>query len=76
MLVYVFKSFDGVYGFTKSETGENLPSNCAPWTSFKSIQLNEHDAPRFGLKAPEAMKIIDRDGYYLSKISIKFEEFE
>jgi len=44
MLVYLFRGPGRVFGVTAAESGENLPSKFAPWTAFKSIELNR-DVP-------------------------------
>lgn len=74
MKIYIFRSIDGVYGLTAEKLELKLPNSVGPWAYFKEIEMNIEDDPRIGVSPAEALPLIDRDGYYLTRVQLVFNE--
>jgi hypothetical protein len=59
MTIHIFRGPGRVFGLTKDATGANLPSKFAPWTAFKSLELNREGPPTPGVNADECLTDIE-----------------
>ena len=73
MLVYLFRGPGRVFGVTAAESGENLPSKFAPWTAFKSIELNR-DVPTPGINPAECLDDIEKYGFHVTDAHVRITE--
>jgi hypothetical protein len=74
MLVHIFRGPGRVFGCTEDATGANLPSRFAPWSSFKSIELNRDGAPTPGLNAVECLDDIEKHGFHITDAHVRITE--
>lgn len=44
MQVHIFRGPGRVFGFTTQSSGENLPSQFAPWATFKSAEMRQGES--------------------------------
>jgi hypothetical protein len=65
-------------GLTPDKTGANLPKEACPggnWVYWQTIEVNPGDPARIGAPTGnEILAAIERDGYYINDVTIKFEE--
>jgi len=73
MLVHTFRGPGRIFGFTQDSTGANLPQQFAPWTSFKSIELNR-DQPNPGVNANECLDDIEKFGFHITDAHTRITE--
>lgn len=66
MVVNIFRGPGRVFGFTTLANGDNLPSQLAPWTAFKKIELKTDGQPVAGVNAAECMDDIEKYGFHLT----------
>lgn len=73
IIVHIFRGLEGRFGLTTDELGANLPTSLAPWSYKKTIELNETDPPRVGVRLPprELFEIIKRDGCFIDRPRIR-----
>lgn len=55
-----------MFGATQDEAGANLPPRFAPWTAFKTIELNRNGEPVPGIDATECLDDIEGHGFYIT----------
>jgi hypothetical protein len=65
MLVHLFRGPGRVFGVTQDAAGANLPLHFAPWTHFKSIELNR-DEPTPGLNTNECLDDIEKYSFHIT----------
>jgi hypothetical protein len=70
MLVHLFRGPGRIFGATEDETGANLPSLHAPWTPFRSLDLNRGDVIP-GLNPDECLDDIAAHGHYLTDAHVR-----
>ena len=66
MLVYIFRGPGRVFGCTARASGDNLPSTLAPWTAFKTLDLERDGQPTPGIKTGECLDDIDKYGFHIT----------
>lgn len=66
MLVHIFRGPGRVFGFTEDATGANLPSQFAPWSAFKSLELSRDGEPRPGVDTEACLADIERHGFHVT----------
>ena len=77
MLVHIFKASGNWYGFTREESGTNLPGDKGPWVWMKSVEMiPDHPASGIGVDEYQVLIAINATGYYLTNAAIHFEEKE
>lgn len=74
MELYLFRSTGRIFGATPSAAGENLPSKFAPWTAFKTIELNRDGPPIPGLNTAECLDDIEKYGFYVTDAHVRITE--
>ena len=70
MLVHVFRGPGRVFACTCDATGANLPPKFAPWTPFKSVDLNR-GSPTPGLDTDECLDDIERHGFHVTDAHVR-----
>jgi hypothetical protein len=55
-------------------TGANLPSQFAPWTTFKSIDLNREGQPTAGVNTNECLGDIQKHGFHITDAHVRITE--
>jgi hypothetical protein len=73
MQVHIFRGPGRVFGVTQVQGGENLPSQFAPWTPFKTIELTR-DAPTPGLNAAECLDDLERYGFHITDAHVRITD--
>jgi len=63
-----------VFGCTQDATGANLPSQFAPWTTFKSIDLNREGEPTAGVNTNECLGDIQKHGFHITDAHVRITE--
>jgi hypothetical protein len=66
MLIHIFRGPGRVFGFTEDAIGANLPSQFAPWNSFKSIELSRDGEPTAGVDNLECLDDIQKHGFHIT----------
>ena len=74
MRVHIFRGPGRVFGFTQDATAANLPSQFAPWTTFKSIDLNRDAEPTPGVDANECLEDIEKHGFHVTDAHVRITE--
>jgi hypothetical protein len=74
MLIHIFRGPGRVFGFTEDATGANLPSQFAPWNSFKSIELSRNGEPRPGVHTEECLSDIEKHGFHITDAHVRITE--
>ena len=74
MQVYIFRGPDRIFGFTEDASGSNLPSRFAPWTSFKTIELERGGAPTPGVNGEDCLDDIGRHGFHVTDAHVRITE--
>lgn len=73
MLIHLFRGPGRVFGCTTDSTGANLPTKFAPWTAFKSIDLNR-DVPTPGLNTNECLDDIQKHGIHVTDAHVRITD--
>ena len=66
MLVHIFRGPGRVFGFTEDATGANLPSQFAPWSAFKSVELSRDGARAPGVDSEACLADIEKHGFHIT----------
>jgi hypothetical protein len=74
MTVHFFRGPGRVFGCTKDATGANLPSKFAPWSAFKSIELNRGGAPTPGVDTDACLDDIERYGFHITDAHVRITD--
>jgi hypothetical protein len=74
MRVHIFRGPGRVFGCTQDATGANLPSQFAPWTTFKSIDLNREGEPTAGVNTNECLGDIQKHGFHITDAHVRITE--
>lgn len=70
MQVYLFRGLGRVFGITTVETGDNLPAKFAPWTAFKTIELNRGETVA-GVDSEECLDDIEAYGFHVTDAHVR-----
>jgi hypothetical protein len=73
MQVHIFRGPGRVFGFTEQPSGINLPQKYAPWTAFKTIQL-QHGSHMPGVDTDECLRDIENYGVHVTDAHIRITE--
>jgi len=73
MLIHIFRGPGRVFGFTQDAMGVNLPSQFAPWNSFKSVELSRGE-PRPGVNTDECLDDIEKHGFHITDAHVRITE--
>jgi hypothetical protein len=74
MQVHIFRGPGRVFGFTTLASGENLPSKFAPWSAFKSVELERDGPPVPGVDAMECLDDIEKYGFHVTDAHARITE--
>ena len=74
MQVHIFRGPGCVFGFTEDATGANLPSQFAPWSAFKSIELSRTGEPTPGVDTNECLGDIEKYGFHITDAHARITE--
>jgi hypothetical protein len=74
MRVHIFRGRGRVFGFTEQATGANLPAQCGPWSTFKTIDLNRGGEPTAGVDANECLDDIEKHGVHITDAHVRITE--
>ncbi|MBC7479228.1 MAG: hypothetical protein H7317_14210 [Pseudorhodobacter sp.] len=74
MQFFIHRSEHGGSALTPDSAGQNLPPQSAPWTYVGELDLVEGAASPSGLDVIEALRLLDRDGYYIPPPSVELDE--
>jgi hypothetical protein len=73
MQVHIFRGPDRIFGFTAHSDGTNLPSQYAPWTAFKTIDLTR-GTTQAGVSVTECLDDIETHGFHLTDAHVRITE--
>jgi hypothetical protein len=73
MQVHIFSGPDRIFGFTAHSDGTNLPSQYAPWTAFKTIDLTR-GTTQAGVNVTECLDDIKKHGFHLTDAPVRITE--
>jgi hypothetical protein len=73
MRIHIFKGPGRVFGCTGDVTGGNLPSQFAPWSVFKSVELSRGE-PTPGLDTDECLDDIEKYGFHITDAHARITE--
>lgn len=74
MQVHIFRGPGRVFGFTEDATGSNLPSQFAPWTAFKTVNLNREGEPTPGVDAKNCLDDIEKHGFHITDAHVRITD--
>jgi len=73
MQLHIFRGPGRVFAFTEDPSGKNLPLKYAPWTPFKSVEL-QRDQPTPGVDSNECLRDIERFGIHVTNAHLRITE--
>jgi hypothetical protein len=73
MQVHIFKGTGRIFGFTANQSGENLPQKYAPWTAFKTIELQRNERTP-GVDANDCLNDIEAHGVHVTDAHVRITE--
>jgi hypothetical protein len=73
MQVHIFRGPDRIFGFTAHSDGTNLPSQYAPWTAFKTIDLIR-GTTQAGVNVTECLDDIEKHSFHLTDAHVRITE--
>jgi hypothetical protein len=74
MLIHIFRGPGRVFGCTGDATGANLPSQFAPWNTFKSIELSRDGGPTPGVNTEDCLADIEKYGFHITDAHVRITE--
>ena len=73
MQVHIFKGPGRVFAFTAEPSGANLPSRYAPWTAFKSVEMQQ-DEPIPGVDVDDCLRDLEIHGVHVTDAHARITE--
>lgn len=73
MQAHVFRGPGRVFAVTTDPSGDNLPSKYAPWTAFKTIELQE-GVPTPGLVVDDCLRDLEVHGVHITEAHVRITE--
>lgn len=73
MQVYLFRGPGRVFGCTTESSGANLPSKYAPWTAFKTVELQKGE-PTPGLVVDDCLRDLETFGVHVTDAHVRITE--
>ena len=73
MQVYAFRGPGRVFGFTTDPSGSNLPAQYAPWTPFKTIEMQEGERVP-GVDVADCLRDIGARGVHVTDAHVRITE--
>ena len=74
MQIHIFKGPGRVFGCTEDATGVNLPSQFAPWSAFKTVELSRDGEPVPGVNTDECLDDIEKYGFHITDAHVRITE--
>jgi hypothetical protein len=74
MLVHIFRGPARVFGFTEDATGANLPAQFAPWTGFRSLELERGGEPNPSFNTDECLQDIEAHGFHITDAHVRITD--
>ncbi len=74
MQIHIFRGPGRVFGLTEDATGGNLPTQFAPWSAFKSVELSREGEPTPGVDSNECLDDIERHGFHITDAHVRITE--
>ena len=65
MLIHIFRGPGRIFGFTAAAEGSNLPADYGPWSSFKSLDMEE-GKPQPGVDVDDCLADVLAYGFHLT----------
>ena len=73
MQVHLFRGPGRVFGFSSDSTGVNLPSKYAPWTAFKTVEMQK-DIPIPGVVVNDCLRDLEIHGVHVTDAHVRITE--
>jgi hypothetical protein len=73
MQVHIFRGPGRIFGFTGNSSGENLPTQYAPWATFKTLEMARGEAQP-GVNVAECLDDIDEFGFHLTDAHVRIAQ--
>jgi hypothetical protein len=73
MQVHIFRGPGRVFGFTTDSSGANLPPKYAPWTAFKTIELQK-DQPVPSVDVNDCLNDLESFGVHVTDAHVRITE--
>ena len=74
MLIHIFRGPGRVFGFTKDVMGANLPSQFAPWSTFRSLEVSRDGEPNPSFNTGECLDDIEKHGFHITDAHIRITD--
>lgn len=63
-----------MFGCTEDAMGVNLPSQFAPWSAFKTVELSRDGEPMQGVNTGECLDDIEKYGFHITDAHVRITE--
>jgi hypothetical protein len=73
MLIHLFRGPGRIFGCTAEADGANLPPDYGPWSSFKSVEM-EQGKPLPGVNVDECLADVGTVGFHLTDAHVRITE--
>jgi len=73
MQIHLFRGPGRVFGFTTKQLGDNLPQKYAPWTAFKTVDLQK-GIPTPGVDVDDCLRDIETHGVHVTDAHVRITE--
>lgn len=73
MKVHLFRGPDRIFGFSQDQSGANLPQQFAPWTHFKTVEMQEGE-PMPGVNVVECIQDLGTYGVHVTDAHVRITE--
>lgn len=73
MQVHLFRGPGRVFGFTADASGANLPTQFAPWSPFKSVEMHQGE-PMPGVEVDECLADMAAFGVHVTDAHVRITE--
>jgi hypothetical protein len=74
MQVHVFRGKDRVFGFTKDDTGSNLPARYGPWNVHRTLDMNRGEESGPAVRTDECLDDIEEHGFHITDAHVRITE--
>jgi len=73
MQVHLFRGPGRVFGFTGDPSGTNLPQQFAPWSHFKTVEMQRGESMP-GVEVAECLADLDAFGVHVTDAHVRITE--
>jgi hypothetical protein len=73
MQVHIFRGPGRIFGFTSHPDGSNLPSQYAPWSAFKTLDVSR-GTTQASFNVDECLDDIEKHGFHLTDAHTRITE--